>query len=143
MYKVHACAIQIQFSACNWLKILISLLTEPPSPVHRDSEATHLLPNSRNHDYEAILLLPNPNRSNVEAVTGECQTPSLSSSTATDSREFMGGSNLPQAFPNYLICLRFITISTVLIHYHLWEICVCLSAQEFWQDHYIFCRMSL
>ena len=27
--------------------------------------------------------------------------------------EFMGGSNLPQAFPNYLICLRFIRISTV------------------------------
>ena len=27
--------------------------------------------------------------------------------------EFMGGSNLLQAFPNYLICLRFIRISTV------------------------------
>ena len=25
----------------------------------------------------------------------------------------MGGSNVPQAFPNYLICLRFIRISTV------------------------------
>ena len=25
----------------------------------------------------------------------------------------MGGSNLPQAFPNYLVCLRFIRISTV------------------------------
>jgi len=70
---------------CMYIEILISLLTEPPSPVHRDSEATPLLPNSRNRDYEAILLLPNPNRSNVEAVTGECQTPSLSSSTATDS----------------------------------------------------------
>jgi len=28
--------------------------------------------------------------------------------------EFMGGSNVPQAFPNYLICLRFIRICTVL-----------------------------
>jgi len=27
--------------------------------------------------------------------------------------EFMGGSNLPQAFPNYFICLRFIRISRV------------------------------
>ena len=27
--------------------------------------------------------------------------------------EFMGGSNVPQAFPNYLICLRFIRISMV------------------------------
>jgi len=27
--------------------------------------------------------------------------------------EFMGGSNVLQAFPNYLICLRFIRISTV------------------------------
>jgi len=27
--------------------------------------------------------------------------------------EFMGGSNVPQAFPNYLIYLRFIGISTV------------------------------
>jgi len=27
--------------------------------------------------------------------------------------EFMGGSNLPQAFPNYLIFLRFIRISMV------------------------------
>jgi len=29
--------------------------------------------------------------------------------------EFMGGSNLRQAFPTYLICLRFIRISTALI----------------------------
>ena len=29
----------------------------------------------------------------------------------------MGGSNLPQAFPNYLICLRFIRISTVVHAY--------------------------
>jgi len=27
--------------------------------------------------------------------------------------EFMGGSNVAQAFPNYLICFRFIRISTV------------------------------
>ena len=70
-----------------WLKkrvILTSLLIEPPSPVHRDSEATPLLHNSRNRDYEAALSLPNPNRSNVEAVRGECQISSLSSSTATD-----------------------------------------------------------
>jgi len=34
--------------------------------------------------------------------------------------EFMGGSNLPQAFPNYFICLCFIRISTVslLLHIH-------------------------
>ena len=25
----------------------------------------------------------------------------------------MGGSNVPQAFPNYLICLRFVRISAV------------------------------
>jgi len=35
----------------------------------------------------------------------------------------MGGSNIPQAFPNYFICLRFIRISTVgtfmLAHYKL------------------------
>ena len=27
--------------------------------------------------------------------------------------EFIGGSNFPQAFPNYLICMRFIRINTV------------------------------
>ena len=30
----------------------------------------------------------------------------------------MGGSNLPQAFPNYLISLRFIRISTVAFPYN-------------------------
>ena len=33
--------------------------------------------------------------------------------------EFMGGSNVPQALPNYLICLCFIRINTVL---HLWDL---------------------
>ena len=77
---MNACA--IQFSTCILVKkrvILISLLIEPPSPIHHDSEATPLLPNSRNHDYEAALSLPNPNRSIVEAVRGECQIPSASS----------------------------------------------------------------
>jgi len=32
---------------------------------------------------------------------------------ATQFMEFMGGSNLPQAFPNYLIALHFIRINTV------------------------------
>jgi len=31
----------------------------------------------------------------------------------------MGGSNVPQAFPNYLICLHFIRISTVIISGHV------------------------
>ena len=86
-YVDDACMCQCCSVHVHWLKkrvILISLLIEPPSPVHCDGEATPLLHNSRNCDYEAALLLANPNRSNEETVRGECQIPSLSSSTATD-----------------------------------------------------------
>jgi len=41
----------------------------------------------------------------------------------------MGGSNLPQAFPNYLICLRFIRISTVCPHYCVFELLTILKWQ--------------
>lgn len=78
----------VQYNSVYWLKkrvILISLLIEPPSPVHQDGEATPLLHNSRNRDNVAAPLSPNCNSSNMKAVKGECQIPSLSSSTATDS----------------------------------------------------------
>ena len=45
--------------------------------------------------------------------------------------EFIGGSNIPQAFPNYLICLHFIRISTVYPISHIW-----VSAQQYSENKF-------
>jgi len=39
----------------------------------------------------------------------------------------MDGSNLPQAFPNYLICLHFIRTSMVLWQSETWLSCVAVA----------------
>ena len=45
--------------------------------------------------------------------------------------EFMGGSNVPQAFPNYLICLRFIRINTVVQKDDIEELFITCISQKY------------
>jgi len=55
--------------------------------------------------------------------------------------EFMGGSNLPQAFPNNLICLRFIRISKVLSleHMTMKESKLTIPWYSFTEQHRVCC----